>query len=85
MTTDPTTALDRRTFNWTDLVAVGLVGFDGEDLGIKGLTFVGNLVEIDRSMLHRASADTEPCDRFRSITGDRWALSSKGLAAVASR
>ena len=80
--TDPTTPLDRRTFNWTDLIAVGLVGFDGEDLGIPGLTPVANLVEIDRSMLVRASADTEPCDRFRSITGELWALSEKGLASI---
>ena len=80
-----TTALDRRTFDWTNLIAVGLVGFEGEDLAIKGLTFVGNLVEIDRSLLVRASADTAPCDWFRSVTGERWALSTKGLAAVAAR
>ena len=52
------------TFNWTNLRATGLVGFEGEDLGIEGVRHEGNLVHVDLSVV---PGSFEPVENFRWV------------------
>lgn len=60
-------------FNWTNLRATGLVGDDGEDLGIDGVTHEGNLVRVSHDLLRGVS---EPGDRgdARDVNGTGWVV-----------
>ena len=60
------------TFNWTNLRHLGLVGGDGEDLDVEGVTHEGNLVHVDRGLLREVPAP----DRgdARDVNGTGWVV-----------
>ena len=59
----------RFTFNWTDLRVSGLVGFEGADLAIDGVTHEGNLVHVDSTVVPVQLNPADGHSRVRTIYG----------------
>ena len=72
---------DLFTFNWTDLRTSGLVGMDGEDLEIPGVTNVGNLVEVAAYLVEVVSDEADAV----SVNGTRVRFTSPKRADLSDR